>query len=79
MCCSNYMMTNNLKDYGLNNKNIKIICDNVSAINLIKNPINHSRTKHIYRRYISLYKKSYSKRRCRIIIRWVEIKIFQYI
>ena len=27
--------------------NILIFCDNTSAINIIKNPIQHSRTKHI--------------------------------
>ena len=34
-------------DYGLNLKNIPIKCDNTSAINLTKNPVQHSRSKHI--------------------------------
>ena len=36
-----------LLDYGLNFKNIPIKCDNTSAINLTKNPVQHSRSKHI--------------------------------
>ena len=34
-------------DYGLILDHIPIWCDNTSAINLSKNPITHSRTKHI--------------------------------
>ena len=34
-------------DYGLDFKNIPIKCDNTSAINLTKNPIQHSKSKHI--------------------------------
>ena len=40
-------MKNTLKDYGIDLKNISIKCDNTSAICLAKNPIQHSRTKHI--------------------------------
>ena len=36
-----------LIDYGINLKHILIKCDNTSAINLSKNPIQHSRTKDI--------------------------------
>ena len=36
-----------LEDYGIFLKNIPVMCDNTSAINLAKNPIVHSRTKHI--------------------------------
>ena len=32
-------------------ENIPIMCDNTSAINLSRNPIQHSRTKHIEIRY----------------------------
>ena len=35
------------KDYGLCYDHVPILCDNTSAINLTKNPIQHSRTKHI--------------------------------
>ena len=34
-------------DYGIKLNHIPIKCDNTSAINLSKNPIQHSRTKHI--------------------------------
>ena len=34
-------------DYGIKLDHIPIKCDNTSAINLSKNPIQHSRTKHI--------------------------------
>ena len=40
-------MKQQLEDYGMSLKNIPIFCDNTSAINLTKNPIQHSRTKHI--------------------------------
>ena len=36
-----------LQDFGLHYDHIPIKCDNTSAINLSKNPIQHSRTKHI--------------------------------
>ena len=36
-----------LLDYGIKLDHIPIKCDNISAINLSKNPIQHSRTKHI--------------------------------
>ena len=36
-----------LSDYGLNYQQIPIICDNTSAINLTKNPVMQSKTKHI--------------------------------
>ena len=34
-------------DFGFHFEHILIKCDNTSAINLSKNPIQHSRTKHI--------------------------------
>ena len=36
-----------LEDYGMSQTKIPIKCDNTSTINLFKNPIQHSRTKHI--------------------------------
>jgi len=36
-----------LSDFGLNLSKIPLLCDNTSATNLTKNPIQHSRTKHI--------------------------------
>ena len=40
-------MKQQLKDFGLIVDCIPIKCDNTSAINLSKNPIQHSRSKHI--------------------------------
>jgi len=36
-----------LHDLGINQKNVPIRCDNMSVINITKNPVQHSRTKHI--------------------------------
>ena len=40
-------MMQQLSDYKLNFANVPILCDNTSAINISKNPIQHFRTKHI--------------------------------
>ena len=40
-------MKQTLLDYGLVYVHVPILCDNTSVINLTKNPIQHSRTKHI--------------------------------
>ena len=34
-------------DYGIYQKHLTIYCDNIGAINISKNPVQHSRTKHI--------------------------------
>ena len=36
-----------LKDYGIVLDTLVVYCDNISAINISKNPVQHSRTKHI--------------------------------
>ena len=36
-----------LHDYGICQKHLTIYCDNTSAINISKNPVQHSQTKHI--------------------------------
>jgi len=36
-----------LKDFSIDTGCIPIICDNTSAINIVKNPCQHKRTKHI--------------------------------
>ena len=47
-CCSQVLwVRNQLKDFSIRYENILIFCDNTSAINLSKNPIQHSRSKHI--------------------------------
>ena len=40
-------MKQTFRDYGINFDRIPIMCDNTSAINLSKNPIQHFRTKHL--------------------------------
>ena len=47
--CSTQMlwMKNQLEDYQIHESNIPIFCDNTAAICLSKNPILHSRAKHI--------------------------------
>jgi len=47
-CCAQILwMKQQLEDYNIFLKHIPMKCDNTSAINLTKNPIMHSRTKHI--------------------------------
>ena len=36
-----------LADYGIVQDTLIVYCDNTSAINISKNPVQHSRTKHI--------------------------------
>ncbi|KAG9458830.1 hypothetical protein H6P81_003338 [Aristolochia fimbriata] len=47
-CCAQLVwMKQMLSDYGFNNTEMTVYCDNTSAINISKNPVQHSRTKHI--------------------------------
>ena len=47
-CCAQVLwMKQQLEDFGITMNYIPIKCDNTSAICLTKNPIQHSRTKHI--------------------------------
>ena len=46
LCTQSLWMTQQLKDFGVILNHIPLKCDNTSAINLTKNPIMHSRTKH---------------------------------
>ena len=51
-CCSQVLwMKTQIKDYGVNMKQIPIYCDSKSAIAISHNPVNHSMTKHIDIRY----------------------------
>nr|ABA98046.1 retrotransposon protein, putative, Ty1-copia subclass [Oryza sativa Japonica Group] len=48
ICCSQILwLLSTLKDYGLTFEKVPLFCDNTSAINITKNPVQHSRTKHI--------------------------------
>ena len=40
-------MKQTLKEYGVNVKNVPLYCDNESAIKISRNPVQHSKTKHI--------------------------------
>ncbi|GKD58809.1 hypothetical protein Tco_1296318 [Tanacetum coccineum] len=47
-CCASMLwMKSKLNDYDIIYKMVPIFCDNTSAISIFKNPIHHSRTKHI--------------------------------
>jgi transposase InsO family protein len=47
-CCSQILwIAQQMRDLGINLKGIPIKCDNTSAISITKNPVQHSRTKHI--------------------------------
>lgn len=46
-CAQILWLKQQLLDYGINLGSISLKCDNTSAINISKNPIIHSRTKHI--------------------------------
>jgi hypothetical protein len=41
-------MRQTLRDYGYKLSKIPLLCDNESAICMADNPVEHSRTKHIY-------------------------------
>ena len=52
ICCAQLLwIKNQLRDYGLVLERISIMCDNTTAISMVANPVNHSRTKHIDVRY----------------------------
>ena len=47
-CCAQILwMKATLKDFGINFKQVPLLCDNESAVKLTNNPVQHSRTKHI--------------------------------
>ena len=47
-CCAQTLwIKQQLSDFGLNLSKIPLLCDKTSVINLTKNPVQHSRTKHI--------------------------------
>ena len=44
-------MRQTLRDYGYKLSKVPLLCDNESAIRMADNPVEHSRTKHIYIQY----------------------------
>ena len=47
-CCTQLLWIQKLlHDYGICQEHLTIYCDNTNAINISKNPVQHSRTKHI--------------------------------
>ena len=53
-CCAQLLwMKKLLHDYGITQDTICVFCDNTSAINLSKDPIQHLKSKHIEIRYHS--------------------------
>jgi hypothetical protein len=51
-CCAQLLwMRQTLRDYGYKLSKVPLVCDNESAIRMSKNPVEHSRTKHIAIRY----------------------------
>lgn len=54
-CCVQILyMKQQLHDFGVIFENVPIMCDNTSVINISKNLIQHSRTKHIEIRHYFL-------------------------
>ncbi|GFQ07628.1 retrovirus-related pol polyprotein from transposon tnt 1-94 [Phtheirospermum japonicum] len=46
-CTQLFWMNQMIEDYGLHSSILTVLCDNTSAIDISKNPIQHSRIKHI--------------------------------
>jgi len=46
-CAQIISLKHQLLDYGVRLSKVPLYCDNTSVINLTKNPIQHSKTKHI--------------------------------
>ncbi|GJR22298.1 ribonuclease H-like domain-containing protein [Tanacetum coccineum] len=66
-CCGKVLwIQNQMMDYGFNFMNTKIHIDNESTISVIKNPIAHSRTKHIEIRF-HFIRDCYEKRLIEVI------------
>jgi len=54
-CCAQILWIKaTLKDFGINFKEVPLLCDNESAVKLTNNPVQHSRTKHIDVRHHSI-------------------------
>ncbi|GJV75434.1 hypothetical protein Tco_1507018 [Tanacetum coccineum] len=65
-CCGHVLwIQNQMLDYGFNFTNTKIHIDNVSTICIMKNPVYHSKTKHIEIRH-HFIRDSYEKKLIRV-------------
>jgi hypothetical protein len=57
-CCAQTLyMKQSLLDYGVQLGSVPLLCDNESTVKIAKNPVLHSRTKHIDIRYHFLHEK----------------------
>ncbi|GKA07679.1 hypothetical protein Tco_0686903 [Tanacetum coccineum] len=66
-CCGQVLwIQNQMLDYGYNFMNTKIFIDNESTICIVKNPVFHSKTKHIEIRH-HFIRDSYEKRLIQVI------------
>ncbi|GKC62359.1 hypothetical protein Tco_1094957, partial [Tanacetum coccineum] len=66
-CCGQVLwIQNQMLDYGFNFMNTKIYIDNESTICIVKNPVFHSKTKHIKIRH-HFIRDSYDKRLIQVI------------
>jgi len=51
-CCAQLLwIKQQLEDFGVLTDTIPLVCDNTSAMNMAKNPVQHKRTKHIVIRH----------------------------
>nr|GEZ05309.1 hypothetical protein [Tanacetum cinerariifolium] len=66
-CCGQVLwIQNQMLDYGFNFTNTKIYIDNKSTICIVKNPVSHSKTKHIEIRH-HFIRDSYEKKLIQVI------------
>ncbi|GJZ19408.1 putative ribonuclease H-like domain-containing protein [Tanacetum coccineum] len=90
-CCGQVLwIQNQMLDYGYNFMNTKIFIDNESTICIVKNPVFHSKTKHIEIRH-HFIRDSYEKRLIQVIkihtdhnvadllTKAFDVSIFQYL
>ncbi|XP_070013628.1 secreted RxLR effector protein 161-like [Nicotiana sylvestris] len=51
-CCAQFLwIKQQLEDFGVLTESVPLVCDNTSALNMAKNPVQHKRTKHINMRH----------------------------
>ncbi|GJV39300.1 putative ribonuclease H-like domain-containing protein [Tanacetum coccineum] len=69
-CCGQVLwIQNQMMDYGFNFMNTKIHIDNESTISVIKNPVAHSRTKHIRKFRFHIHKRLSNEKRLIAVIK----------